>query len=202
MTEQSMLNLVPFAGARRIVTHFNRQSCFVGQMLKFVFPKLIAMAVACTAVRRDQKTLWFRVPLLTKLSPPAANRFDRKFTCIATDANRNPGLVGINIVDAVGNRLAELLVRKIVCVDLKRLSFRAILLSNVRFFSSISFFFVSTDTAGRFPRWQARTRRARCSNWALRSGWSVPSRVLQLPCKEYPSERKTWETFIRPTAKP
>lgn len=57
MTEQSMLNLVPLAGARWIVTHFNRQSCFVGQMLQFVFPKSIAMAVASTAVRRDQKTL-------------------------------------------------------------------------------------------------------------------------------------------------
>lgn len=69
------------------------------------------------------------------MSPSAANRFDCKFTCIATDANRYPGLVGINIVDAVGDRFAEFLVRKIVRVDLKRLSFRAILLSNIRFFT-------------------------------------------------------------------
>src|SRR6056297_391117 len=41
-------------------------------------------------------------------------RWSRSFTCIATDTNRAPGLVGINDVDAVGNRFAELLVRRFI----------------------------------------------------------------------------------------
>jgi hypothetical protein len=92
------------------------------------------MAVASTAVRRNQKALRFRVPLLAEFSPPTPNRLDGKLTCVATDANRYPGLVRINVVDAVGNRFAEFLVRKVVRVDLQRFSLRAILLPNVRFF--------------------------------------------------------------------
>jgi len=202
MTKQPMFDLVPFASARRIVTYFDRHAGFVGQSLQFIFPKSISMAVAPNAVCCHQKSLRFRVPLLAQLLPPATNRFHGKFTGVVTDANRHPCFVGFNIVNAVGNRFTKFLVRKVVRVDLQRFSFWAVLLASICLFPRISFFLVSTDTAGRFPRWQARTRRAMCSNCALRSGWSVPYRVLRLPCREFPSERRTLEIFIRLTVYP
>ena len=46
-----------------------------------------------------------------------------------------------------------------------------------------SFFFVSTETTG-WPRlWKERTCLAMYSNWASRSGWEAPSRVLRLTCR-------------------
>ena len=44
----------------------------------------------------------------------------------------------------------------------------------------ISFFLVSTETTGWPRRWNERTWRLMCSNWASRSGWSFPSSVLRL----------------------
>jgi hypothetical protein len=50
-------------------------------------------------------------------------------------------------------------------------------------FPRISFFLVSTESAGSPRRWRALTRLAMCSNWALRSGCWFPSRVLRLDCR-------------------
>ena len=54
VTEQSMLNLVPFAGAWRVMTDLNRHAGLVRKSLQFQFPKSIAMAVASPAVCSDQ----------------------------------------------------------------------------------------------------------------------------------------------------
>ncbi|HLI38845.1 MAG TPA: hypothetical protein VKV80_16120 [Streptosporangiaceae bacterium] len=44
-----------------------------------------------------------------------------------------------------------------------------------------SFFFVSTGMTGSPPAWNAVTRPAMYSNWALRSGCCLPSIVLLVP---------------------
>src|SRR3954471_13102200 len=65
-----------------------------------------------------------------------------------------------------------------------------------------SFFFVSTEIAGWPAVWQAFTRALMYSNWASRSGWLVPSRVLRLACRLKPSRRSSRPTSFWPAAKP
>src|SRR3954453_4801371 len=65
-----------------------------------------------------------------------------------------------------------------------------------------SFFFVSTEIAGWPAVWQAFTCALMYSNWASRSGWLVPSRVLRLACRLKPSRRSSRPTSFWPAAKP
>jgi hypothetical protein len=67
---------------------------------------------------------------------------------------------------------------------------------------SDAFFFVSTEIAGWLAVCQAFTRALMDSNWALRSGWLGPSRVLRLACRLKPSRRSRRPTSFWPAAKP
>src|SRR5712692_5671824 len=57
-----------------------------------------------------------------------------------------------------------------------------------------SFFFVSTEITGWPAAWNWRTCAVMWRNWASRSGWGGPSRVLRLACKLYPAALKSSRT--------
>jgi hypothetical protein len=63
-------------------------------------------------------------------------------------------------------------------------------------------FLVSTEIAGSPAAWKAVTSALMCSNWALRSGWLAPSRVLALACRLKPSRRNSRPTSFWPAVKP
>ena len=65
-----------------------------------------------------------------------------------------------------------------------------------------SFFLVSTEIAGSPAAWKAVTWALICSNWALRSGWLVPSRVLLLACRLKPRRFNSRPTSFWPAVKP
>ena len=67
---------------------------------------------------------------------------------------------------------------------------------------STTFFLVSTEIAGSPTAWKAVTSALMCSNWALRSGWLAPSRVLALACRLKPSRRNSRPTSFWPAVKP
>src|ERR1700684_4413324 len=65
VAKESVLDLVPFARSRRIVTNFYNQPRLVGKTLQLQFPQPIARAVAAAAVGRDHQSFG----LLVAFSP-------------------------------------------------------------------------------------------------------------------------------------
>src|SRR6266516_4062884 len=53
--KESMLNLVPLAGGRWIMSHRDREAFLVGKFLEFLLPKTISCPIRATPIRRDQQ---------------------------------------------------------------------------------------------------------------------------------------------------
>src|SRR6266849_5995878 len=70
--EEAMLDLVPLAGARREMTHRQRPSRFVGQLLLLPFPQPQARSVAAARIRRDEDRPRLAVQTPAFRTPPAA----------------------------------------------------------------------------------------------------------------------------------
>jgi hypothetical protein len=106
--EQAMLDLVPFAGARRQMADRDRNAEFVGQVLQLALPKADADIVAAAAIGGDQKFCRVRIARAPHRLPPAANGVDREACRVFVDADTHPaGIVG-NVINAVGRRPTEL----------------------------------------------------------------------------------------------
>ena len=99
------------------------------------------------------------------------------------DPDLDPALVVGEVVDAVGDRLAELVVLEVVDAD--RLGLALGRHSCPPFLKSptSSFFLVSTEIAGWPAAIASPTVSLMWRNCASRSGWSVPSLVLRLACR-------------------
>jgi hypothetical protein len=59
---------------------------------------------------------------LTEVLPPADDRVDGELGGIAGDPDRHPPLIGHQVIDAVGDRVPELLVLEVVAANLDRLA--------------------------------------------------------------------------------
>jgi hypothetical protein len=66
-----------------------------------------------------------RVAPLPQPVPPAANRLDRERRGVVVHANAHPPFVPREIVDAIGNHLAQPRIREVVPADLDRLAPRS-----------------------------------------------------------------------------
>ena len=129
--KQTMFDLVPLAGPRRKMAHPQPQARGVGQRLQRLLPQPVAAAVAPAAIRRDQQLSRLREAVRPHLAPPAADAGRREFGRVVVDAHTDPALVAGQVVDAVGDRLALFLVRKIVHLDFFRLALRLPFLAGV-----------------------------------------------------------------------
>lgn len=126
VAEESVLNLVPFAGSGWKVADFNNHLQLIGQTLKFGQPQPCSRTVAAAAVRRDQQSPRCGVPLAAELTPPAADRGNRKFRRVVADSDRDTGFVVFEIIHTVWYGLAQRLVREIMCLHFDRVAFSAI----------------------------------------------------------------------------
>src|SRR5580658_8204543 len=114
VTEEPMLDLVPFARSRRQVADAQSQSRPFGQLLQRNLPQPTAAAVAPTAIGCDQQLTRTGITLRTHLSPPSPDRLGGELCCVVIDADAHPSLVVSQIVDAVRDCLAECRVLKVV----------------------------------------------------------------------------------------
>ena len=73
MAEQSMLDFIPFAGPRRIMTDLDNQSRGIGQALQLVLPEPIAIPITPATVGGDQQPRRGGVTLAAQLFPPLRN---------------------------------------------------------------------------------------------------------------------------------
>src|SRR5271156_6497157 len=117
-----MFDLVPFACARREMTHFDLQAKPVAQSLEFHLPEAAPSAVAASAVRRDQKSLGCGITATPQSCPPASNRLDGEFGGVTADTDADPRLIFGEIVDPIRDSLPFLWIGKVVRLDFDRLS--------------------------------------------------------------------------------
>jgi hypothetical protein len=129
--EQSMLNLVPLTGAWWKVAHFQGEVQFVGQFLKRFLPEPIAAAVASPAIRSDEQLAGTRESWRTHLGPPPSNARRGELGGVMIDTHTDPTFVARQIVDTVGNRLPQVLLGKVVNLDLLGFALRLPLLAGV-----------------------------------------------------------------------
>src|SRR6266542_2800733 len=117
-----MLNLVPLARPRRVVTDRDRHRDLIGERLQAKLPGAQLGTVAAAAVGADQESPRGSVEAPAVQSPPATNTLDRKLGGIVADADVHHGPVPRNVVGAVGHGLAPAEMREIVHVDLDRIA--------------------------------------------------------------------------------
>lgn len=121
VAKQLVLNLVPFTRARRVMANLDGQTCDVCEALEFESPKPRSRAVASPAVGSDQEAIGFRKSLSAEFPPPQQDRGYGELGGIMTDSDTDQRLVVLQVVDAVRNRLTQLLLREIMSLDFERL---------------------------------------------------------------------------------
>src|SRR5262249_57234939 len=93
----------------------------VGQPLEPYFPYAGATAVAAAAVGRDQELVGPGIQPLAHLFPPPTRRRRRELSRIMVDAHTHPARITGQVVDPVGDHLAQLLVQEVLGANPLRL---------------------------------------------------------------------------------
>jgi hypothetical protein len=122
--EELVLDLIPLAGARRIVAHRHLKSRGIGEPLQFLFPEAETVAVGPPAIGGDEQPLRIRVAFVAECFPPSLDRRHRELARIVVEADVDVAAGRSEVEDSIGHRLAQLLVGKIVYADLDRFALR------------------------------------------------------------------------------
>src|ERR1700728_4382803 len=101
-----MLDLVPFAGSRRVVTDGDRYPDLIRHLLQLELPRAKSISVAPSSVRADVQSPRRRVGFSPVQFPPAPDALYRKFRRIMRHSYVDYGPVLSAIVDPIGKRLA------------------------------------------------------------------------------------------------
>src|SRR5438874_1884141 len=121
--EQFVLDCVPFTGTGRKVADGDFKAGFVGESLEVFLPELQPVPVRSSRVRRNHQSRRFCIAFFAEMLPPAADGGYREFARVRIDPDVDVSLIVPDVIDAVWRRFAELLIRKVVHVDLYWLSF-------------------------------------------------------------------------------
>lgn len=118
-----MFDLVPLARAWREMPNMNDHLQRCGKTLKLYFPQPDASAVAAAAIGGNQELFHSGIHQSPHCSPPSTDRFHRELGRVVRHSHADPPFVATDVIYTVGNCLAQLLVRKIMDVDLDGLPF-------------------------------------------------------------------------------
>ena len=121
--KESMLNLVPLAGGRWLMSHRDREAFLVGKFLEFLLPKTISCPIRATPIRRDQQFVVIAIERFAKVSPPSSDTLHCKLSRIMIDAHVHKAMLVDQIIDAIGHRFALSQRKKVIHVDAGLLSF-------------------------------------------------------------------------------
>src|SRR5512132_3198851 len=122
VAEHPVLDLVPLARTRGQVAHTDAQATLLSEALQFPLPQPRAGAVAAATVGGNQQLRGLRIHCRTHLEPPGTDRCDREGWRVMVHADTDPADVGVQVVDAIGDGLAQLRVNEVVDADLWRLA--------------------------------------------------------------------------------
>src|ERR1019366_4842602 len=122
--KESMFDLVPFAGSRRIMNHGDRELLFIGEVLKLFLPETISCPIGATPISRDQYLLFAWIECFTRLLPPSPDAFHRELSGIMIDPDVDEATLVDQIINAIGHRFAVSERKKVVDIHAGILSFR------------------------------------------------------------------------------
>ena len=131
VTEQAVLDLVPFRRAGRIVADLQGQPGFIGQFLQCDLPQPDPTAIGTAAIRGNHQPGGRRISLATHRLVPAADGVDRELGGIVIDADTDAARIRRDVVDTIGNGFAEFLVDEVMHIDLVRAAFRSVVAARV-----------------------------------------------------------------------
>src|SRR5215813_9740826 len=106
VSEQTVLNTVPLAGAGRQMADRHLQSGLVREALQLALPKAEAGTVAAATVSGDDQALCVGIAGVAEPLPPATDALDREFRRVGTDTDVDPALVGAHVVNPVGRHFS------------------------------------------------------------------------------------------------
>jgi hypothetical protein len=113
-----VLDLVPLARAGRQVGDGHPQACVGGEGGEFDLPGPDPGSVGATTVGADQQPAGARVAGAPDGFPPGAQGRDRERGRVVVGPDADPSGVSRHVINAVGDGLAELLIREVMDVDL------------------------------------------------------------------------------------
>jgi len=101
-----VFDLIPFAGAGRVVGDDDVQPSCCGESCEFVFPEPESVSVGSAAVGGDEDSAGVGVFLFAHVLPPLVDRGDGEHCGVVVDAYGDPGAVIGQVVDSIGNGFA------------------------------------------------------------------------------------------------
>src|ERR1700730_17015384 len=122
--EQTVLDLIPLAGARGKVTDGDFDADLVGQMLQLALPQAQTGAIAAAPISGDEQSFGLGIANAADILPPATDGLYRKGCRVVVDAYADPASVGREIIDTIRHRPTQLLDQEVVDSHLFRLTFR------------------------------------------------------------------------------
>ena len=129
--KQPVLDLVPFAGAGRKVTHRNAQCGLIGEFLQLQLPQPQSPPVTATAVGSNQDRFCVRINASALSAPPAPNGGHRKGTGVMVGSHVDKTGVASNVINAIGIGAGNLRTGKIVTLNRPGLLCRTPLLAGI-----------------------------------------------------------------------
>ncbi len=119
LTEQAVLYGIPLRCTRRVVGDGNGDAMAVGEpLLETVLPSSTVRTVAAATIGQDGEFLGSFVPTTALGDPPCFDGIDGEFRRVSGGTDKDGPLVGLDVVDSVGDRLADGVGWKVVVEDL------------------------------------------------------------------------------------
>src|SRR6516162_2691443 len=101
-----MFDLVPLAGAGRVVTNRDGDPQLICQLLQLKLPPSQAISIAPSPIRTNQQPLGLRIPLASGQPPPPANARHRELGGFMGHPHTHHGLVVGLVISPIGNPFA------------------------------------------------------------------------------------------------
>src|SRR5258708_4896640 len=117
--KQTVLDLVPFAGSRRIKSDGDGELLFIGEFLQFLFPEAISNPVGATTICGNEQSFFVGIERLSPLLPPPSDALDGKFCRVVINADIDKTLIMDQIVDSIRNSFAISKGKKIVDIHFR-----------------------------------------------------------------------------------
>ena len=114
VAEHPVFDLVPLAGSGREVANVDGHFQSIGQALQRELPKTTTATVAAAAVGGNEQFFRALMSLRSHFLPPSSNRLGGEVRGVVVDADADLALVLGHVINAVWDRLTQLLVHEVV----------------------------------------------------------------------------------------
>src|SRR6266568_5531356 len=104
--KESMLNLVPFAGSRRVMNNGDPQLFFIGQVLQLLLPQAVLHPIGPTPIGGDQYLLLLGIEGFATGVPPSSDALHGELSGLMIDADIDKAPLVDQIIDSIGDRTA------------------------------------------------------------------------------------------------